>query len=60
MSECQGYIDAGQFPAGSMGPKVAAIHGFLQRGGRRGLITSADKLAAALDGQAGTHFVGKI
>jgi carbamate kinase len=60
MSECQGYIEAGHFPSGSMGPKVEAIHGFLQRGGRRGLITSADKLSAALDGQAGTHFVGKI
>lgn len=60
LSECQSYIDGGHFPAGSMGPKVEAIHGFLQRGGRRGLITSADKLSAALDGQAGTHFVGKI
>lgn len=60
LAECERYISDGHFPAGSMGPKVEAIHGFLKRGGRRGLITSADKLAEALDGQAGTHFVGRI
>ncbi|MCG8424412.1 MAG: carbamate kinase [Proteobacteria bacterium] len=60
LAECERHIDAGHFPAGSMGPKVEAIYQFLLRGGSRGLITSADKLPAALDGQAGTHFIGKI
>jgi carbamate kinase len=60
MSECERLIAEGHFPAGSMGPKVEAIHGFLKRGGRRGLITSAHKLLAALDGAAGTHFVGRL
>ncbi len=60
LAECKRYIDDGHFPPGSMGPKVEAIHGFLTRGGRRGLITSADRLQDALDGSAGTHFVGKI
>ncbi len=60
MAECRRHIDAGHFPAGSMGPKVEAVYGFLRRGGRRGLITSAAKLRDALDGQAGTHFIGKI
>ncbi len=60
MAECENYIRAGHFPAGSMGPKVEAIHGFLKRGGRRGLITSAERLHQALDGEAGTHFVGRI
>jgi len=60
LSECARHIAEGHFPPGSMGPKVEAIHGFLERGGRRGLITSADKLDAALDGGAGTHFVGRI
>jgi len=45
---------------GSMGPKVEAIVGFLKAGGKRGLITSPARLAEALDGRAGTHFVGKI
>jgi carbamate kinase len=60
MSEAERYIAGGHFPAGSMGPKVEAIYRFLERGGRRGLVTSADKLREALDGKAGTHFIGRI
>ncbi len=60
LAECERYIQGGHFPPGSMGPKVEAIFGFLQRGGRRGLITSPAALADALDGKAGTHFVGRI
>ncbi len=60
LAECESYIEDGHFPPGSMGPKVEAIYGFLQRGGRRGLITSPDRLVDALDGKAGTHFVGRI
>lgn len=60
MAECKRYIDEGHFPAGSMGPKVEAIYGFLQRGGQRGLITDAASLLDALDGRAGTHFIGRI
>ncbi len=60
LAECEQHLRDGHFPPGSMGPKVEAIYGFLQRGGRRGLITSADGLADALDGKAGTHFVGRI
>jgi carbamate kinase len=50
----------GHFAAGSMGPKVEAIIGFLRSGGKRGLITNPSSLGDALDGRAGTHFVGKI
>ena len=60
MAECERHIAEGHFPAGSMGPKVEAIHSFLQRGGKRGLITSAERLQDALDGAAGTHFIGRI
>jgi carbamate kinase len=60
MQECEHYIAQGHFPAGSMGPKVEAMYGFLQRGGRRGLITSADRLQDALGGRAGTHFIGSL
>ena len=60
MAECRRYIDEGHFPAGSMGPKVEAIYGFMQRGGKRGLITDPEHLSEALDGRAGTHFVGRI
>lgn len=57
-SEAQRHLDAGQFPAGSMGPKVqAAIH-FL-RGSRRAsafvVIGPLDHAADALNGQVGTR-----
>jgi carbamate kinase len=60
LSECERHMRDGNFPPGSMGPKVEAIYDFLQGGGRRGLITSPERLADALDGKAGTHFVGRI
>ncbi|MHC5022542.1 MAG: carbamate kinase [Planctomycetota bacterium] len=60
LSECARYIEEGHFPAGSMGPKVCAIQDFLLHGGSRGLITSPERLEAALKGEAGTHFVGRI
>jgi carbamate kinase len=60
MAECERYIQSGMFPAGSMGPKVEAIYRFLERGGRRGLITSPAALREALEGRAGTHFIGRI
>ncbi len=60
LAECARYIEEGHFPPGSMGPKVRAIHDFLMQGGRRGLVTSPVCLEAALRGEAGTHFVGRI
>lgn len=60
LAECAAFIEAGHFPPGSMGPKVEAIHDFLLDGGRRGLITSPDRLSDALAGSAGTHFIGRI
>jgi len=60
MAECEQFVANKTFPAGSMGPKVEAIHGFMQRGGPRGLITSPASLRDALDGRAGTHFIGRI
>ena len=53
--ELQGYLDAGEFPAGSMGPKVASALQFLHDGGRRAVITSLPRLRDALAGRAGTH-----
>jgi carbamate kinase len=47
----------GQFPEGSMGPKIeAAIH-FVERTGREALITSPEKLTEALAGKGGTRVV---
>lgn len=60
MEEIEQHIAAGHFPPGSMGPKMQGIHEFLQQGGKRGLITDPEHLRDALDGKAGTHFVGRI
>lgn len=48
--EAQRYLEAGQFPAGSMGPKVSAALSFLRGGGDVAIITTAELLAATLAG----------
>jgi carbamate kinase len=60
MEEAEKLIREGHFPKGSMGPKVQAIYQFLRNGGRRGMITNASTLEAALEGRGGTHFVGRL
>lgn len=51
----EGYLAAGEFAAGSMGPKVAAGVDFAKSGpGRRCVITDVSHAEAALRGQAGT------
>jgi carbamate kinase len=48
----------GQFPAGTMGPKVEAALRFVASGGSRVVVTSPDRLAGALEGDdEGTHVV---
>lgn len=55
--EARELLAQGQFPAGSMGPKVEAALRFLDAGGARVLVTSPHRLTAALDGAGGTWFV---
>jgi carbamate kinase len=56
-SEAQAYLDAGHFPPGSMGPKIAAAIGFLRAGGGRVIITTPERLLDAALGKAGTQIV---
>jgi len=51
------YLDAGEFPPGSMGPKIQAALEFLRAGGRRAIVTSPENMAAALRGEAGTEIL---
>jgi carbamate kinase len=55
--EARRHLADGQFPAGSMGPKIEAALGFLEQGGDEVLITSPDRLADALQGATGTRIV---
>jgi carbamate kinase len=47
------HLAEGQFPPGSMGPKVEAALRFLQDGGHRAIITSARRLSEAVARQPG-------
>ena len=47
VEEAERYLAEGQFPPGSMGPKVTAALLFLRDGGHRVIITSAARLGAA-------------
>ena len=55
VSEAKRYLEEGQFPTGSMGPKIQAVINFMEVGGERAIITSIEKIKAALEGKAGTH-----
>ena len=57
LSEARRYLEAGEFPPGSMGPKVRAAIEFIERGGRRAIITSPSHLEEAIAGKTGTHIV---
>lgn len=48
----------GNFPPGSMGPKVVAAREFLERGGKRAIITDPETMPDALGGRGGTHIIG--
>ena len=55
LSEVKKYYEEGQFPPGSMGPKILAAIRFLEGGGEEVVITATEKLVEALEQGAGTH-----
>ena len=54
VDEAAKHLDDGQFPDGSMGPKVRAAVRFIKEGGRTAVITTADRAGPSLDA-VGTH-----
>jgi carbamate kinase len=54
IAEARRYLAEGQFPAGSMGPKIEAAIQFVARTGKPVLITDVEHLREALDGREGT------
>ena len=56
-TEALGYLADGEFPKGSMGPKVEAAVDFLARGGTEVLITTPAALERAIAGETGTRIV---
>ena len=55
VDECRTFLANGQFPAGSMGPKVSAALVYLERGGKSAVITNALHLFDAVQGKGGTR-----
>ncbi len=51
------YLNEGQFPPGSMGPKVESAIRFVRNSGKKAIITSFECLSEALEGKQGTHVV---
>jgi carbamate kinase len=58
LDRAQEYLAQGQFPAGSMGPKIEAAAEYIQNGGERVIITSANHLKASLLSRSGTIITG--
>jgi carbamate kinase len=57
VSEALRGLADGEFPAGSMGPKIESAQRFVEAGRGRAVITTAGRLAAAVDGEDGTWVV---
>ncbi len=52
-------LETGEFPRGSMGPKVEAVCSFVEKTGRTALVTDAEHLGQALERRAGTRFLAE-
>ena len=55
LSEVKKYLTRGEFPPGSMGPKIEAAIEFLETGGKEVIITTPELVEAAMKGKAGTR-----
>jgi len=54
VKQAEEYLSQGQFPPGSMGPKIKASIEYIRSGGKEVLITSANYLKASLVNRSGT------
>lgn len=57
LQEAQKYIDEGQFPKGSMLPKIESAVEFVRNGGPQAIITNPENLTSALNGETGTRIL---
>lgn len=58
LAQARHHFQDGEFPAGSMGPKMMAAIEFIQANPKNEvIITDVDNLVAAMDGKAGTRIV---
>jgi carbamate kinase len=57
VSHAERLLAEGEFPPGSMGPKVESAARFIREGGSAAVVTCAEQLHGAVDGRAGTRIV---
>jgi len=57
LAEMEKYVQQGQFPAGSMGPKVDAVMKFFKATGNRGVICHLKHIEKAIAGESGTEII---
>jgi carbamate kinase len=57
VSDAEQLLEAGEFPPGSMGPKVESGARFVREGGRATIVTRAEQLPGAVEGTGGTRIV---
>jgi len=54
VADAEKYLAAGEFPAGSMGPKIEAAISFVRSSGKTVLISDVDHIREAITGKGGT------
>lgn len=57
VAQAKEMLKEGQFPAGSMGPKIEAAISFVEHTGKKVLITDSSTLALALEEKDGTYIL---
>ena len=57
VNDAERYLEQGEFPPGSMGPKVEACIQFLRSGGKRAVIASIEEIERAVAGKSGTEII---
>jgi len=57
VSEANQYIEEGHFAPGSMLPKIQACTEFIERGGKKALITDPPNIQRAMKGETGTWII---
>ena len=57
LAEAKQYLSEGHFAKGSMEPKVQAIIGYLEKGGKEAIVTTPENIGRALNDETGTRFI---
>jgi len=57
VAEGRAWLEEGQFPPGSMGPKVSSAVEYVEKGGTEAIITSGNNVIAAIQSGEGTRIV---